>query len=166
MRLFLGLDLKSGGFDLNNKQPPSTIEEMWGVHQIQTPTSRIGYNPDKKALVYGYHVYGNLYDCDPEILKNETLLVQIVKDAATKAQVNVLSIFYYKFSPEGGVSVIAIVAESHIAIHTWPEYRFATVDVYTCGNTANPMVAFEYIAKALNAKRYDVFMSDRSLYST
>lgn len=48
-----------------------------------------------------------------------------------------------------GVSVLALVVESHIAIHTWPVYRFASVDVYTCGDHSMPDKAFNYIVSAL-----------------
>lgn len=116
------------------------------------------------AVVYGLHVYGNLYDCDEGILRDETRLVNIVKEAAEKANATIVSLFYYKFTPTGGISVVAIVAESHISIHTWPEHRYATVDVYTCGPHTNPMAAFEYIVKMLGAKRYSIDTSDRSLY--
>ncbi|MBP1357736.1 MAG: adenosylmethionine decarboxylase, partial [Sulfolobus sp.] len=62
-----------------------------------------------------------------------------------------------------GVSVVAIVLESHITIHTWPEYRFATVDVYSCGAHTDPNKAFEYIVTQLDAKRYTKNEADRSL---
>lgn len=116
------------------------------------------------AAVYGTHVYGNLYECNEEILRDEIKLTNIVKEASEKANATVVSLFYYKFTPTGGISVVAIVAESHISIHTWPEHRYATVDVYTCGPHTDPMAAFEYIVKKLEAKRYSVSISDRSLY--
>ncbi|KUO86569.1 MAG: adenosylmethionine decarboxylase [Caldivirga sp.] len=116
------------------------------------------------AAVYGTHVYGNLYDCDEEVLRDEVKLTNIVKEAAEKANATVVSLFYYKFTPTGGLSVVAIVAESHISIHTWPEHKYATVDVYTCGSHTDPLTAFEYIAEKLGAKRYSVNISDRSLY--
>ena len=116
------------------------------------------------AVVYGTHVYGNLYDCNEEILRDEVKLTNIVKEAAEKANATVVSLFYYKFTPSGGLSVVAIVAESHISVHTWPEHRYATVDVYTCGPHTDPMVAFEYIGQKLKAKKYSVHIRDRSDY--
>ncbi|MCG2862841.1 MAG: adenosylmethionine decarboxylase [Vulcanisaeta sp.] len=119
---------------------------------------------EKSALVYGIHVYGNLYGCDKELLKDEIYLTKVVREAAEVAGATVVSTFYYKFGVHGGVSVVAIVAESHISIHTWPEYGYATVDVYTCGSHTKPMEAFKYIVKNLKASRYEVFTSDRSYY--
>ena len=119
---------------------------------------------ERNALVYGVHVYGNLYGCNKELLKDEMYLLKIVKEAADIAGALVVSTFYYKFGVNGGISVVAIVAESHISIHTWPEHEYATVDVYTCGSHTNPMAAFQHIAKSLNARRVEVFVSDRSYY--
>ncbi len=129
----------------------------------QTLTGPVGR--EEKALVYGVHVYGNLYGCNKELLKDELYLTKIIKEAADIAGALVVSTFYYKFGINGGISVVAIVAESHISIHTWPEHEYATVDVYTCGNHTRPTAAFEYIAKSLNAKKVEVFVSDRSYYS-
>lgn len=120
---------------------------------------------ERSAVVYGVHVYGNLYDCNRELLKDEMYLLKIVKEAADIAGSLIVSTFYYKFGANGGISVVAIIAESHISIHTWPEHGYATVDVYTCGSHTNPMAAFEHIAKSLNAKKVEVFVSDRSYYS-
>ena len=120
---------------------------------------------ERNALVYGVHVYGNLYGCNKELLKDEMYLLKIVKEAADIAGALVVSTFYYKFGINGGISVVAIVAESHISIHTWPEHEYATVDVYTCGSHTNPMAAFQHIAKSLNAKKVEVFVSDRSYYA-
>lgn len=114
------------------------------------------------AVVIGRHVYGNLYNCDREVLRDETRLVQIVTNAVKLANATLVSINVYKFGANGGLTVFAIVAESHISVHTWPEHGFATVDVYTCGNT-DPEAAFNYIAKELNAQRVEIFRSDRSL---
>ncbi|CCC81695.1 adenosylmethionine decarboxylase [Thermoproteus tenax] len=115
-----------------------------------------------EAVVVGRHVYGNLYDCNSEVLRDEGRLIQIVRNAAKIANATLVSVNTYKFGANGGLTVFAIVAESHISVHTWPEHAFATVDVYTCGNT-DPEAAFNYIAKELGAQRVEVFRGDRSL---
>lgn len=117
-------------------------------------------------LVHGYHIYGNLYGCDKELLRNEKYLQQIITNAAILSNMKLVSVHYHKFGQDSGISIIAIVAESHISIHTWPEYEFATVDVYTCSAKSNPFYAFYYIAKSLNAKKVEFCITDRSLYST
>ncbi len=119
----------------------------------------------REVLVHGLHVYGNLYGCDSELLKDEVYLTKVVKYAAEVANATILATYSYKFGVTGGVSVIAIVAESHISIHTWPEHEYATVDVYTCGSKTKPLLAFDYIARSLNAKKVEVYISDRSYYT-
>ncbi|MCY0858985.1 MAG: adenosylmethionine decarboxylase [Sulfolobaceae archaeon] len=110
--------------------------------------------------VIGRHVYGNLYDCDEDMLKDEQALREMVKNAALEGNMTVLDIKSWKIGE--GVSVVAIVLESHITVHTWPEYRFATVDVYSCGAHTDPERAFDYIVNKLNARRYTKNEADRS----
>jgi len=110
--------------------------------------------------VIGKQVYGSLYDCDLNILKDREALEKIVKDAATVGNMTLLDIKSWKIGD--GVSVVAIVLESHITVHTWPEYSFATVDVYSCGAHTDPKRAFQYIAEQLKAKKYTMNEADRS----
>lgn len=109
--------------------------------------------------VTGRHVYGELYDCDADALMDEEYLVNVVKSAVEIGGFTLLDVKVWRIWP--GVSVIAIILESHIAIHTWPEHRFATVDVYTCGSKGDPFKAFNYIVEKLGAKRYTVKFASR-----
>ncbi|WP_196770281.1 adenosylmethionine decarboxylase [Stygiolobus azoricus] len=110
--------------------------------------------------VIGKQVYGSLYECDPNILKDREALEKIVKDAVTIGNMTLLDIKSWKIGD--GVSVVAIVLESHVTIHTWPEYNFATVDVYSCGAHTDPKRAFQYIVEQLKAKKYTMNEADRS----
>ncbi len=114
-----------------------------------------------EARVYGKHVYGSLYDCDPELLSDPEFLKKVVVEAARIGNMTLLDVRTWYMGP--GVSVVAIILESHISIHTWPEYSFATVDVYSCGKHTDPHKAFEYIVKSLKARRYEFNVIDRSL---
>ncbi|RUM46812.1 MAG: adenosylmethionine decarboxylase [Hyperthermus sp.] len=111
--------------------------------------------------VYGVHVYGNLYGCDPSILSSEERLRRIVVNAAHIGNMTLLDVRSWKIGE--GVSIVAIVLESHITIHTWPEYSFATVDVYSCGKHTSPQKAFDYIAAALKAERVEKRVATRNL---
>ncbi len=113
--------------------------------------------------IVGRHVYGNLYDCDKEILGDEEKLRRIVVEATKVANMTLVDLRSWSFGGEhGGVSVIALVLESHIAIHTWLEYNYATVDVYTCGERSDPWAAFNYILSQLKPKDYTIHYADRS----
>ena len=113
--------------------------------------------------VVGRHVYANLYDVNREILANEELLRNSVIKAAELANMTLVEIKSWTFGgKKGGVSVIAIVEESHIALHTWVEYNYATVDIYTCGDKGDPWKAFDYLLSVLKPKKYKVGYADRS----
>lgn len=113
-----------------------------------------------KNKVIGHHVYGELYGCDPNLLSNEEYLARVVKEAAEIGGFTLLDVKTWKINP--GVSVVGIVLESHITIHTWPEYEFASVDVYTCGSRGDPYKSFNYIVEKLRAKYYKVRYSSRN----
>ncbi|MEM0454775.1 MAG: adenosylmethionine decarboxylase, partial [Nitrososphaerota archaeon] len=100
--------------------------------------------------IIGKHVYGNLYGCDPKALADERLIERLVREAVGIARATLMEVKTWKVEGvKGGVSVLALITESHIAIHTWPEYRYATVDVFTCGDHSDPKAAFEHIVRSL-----------------
>lgn len=111
----------------------------------------VATSSQKRILVYGKHVVGNMYECEQGKLMDVTFLVNIVKEAATVGNMILLEVKSWKIGL--GVTVFGIVLESHISIHTWPEYSFATADVYTCGSHTDPEKAFNFIAEKLGAKR-------------
>lgn len=112
--------------------------------------------------VYGLHIYGNFYECGDEgILRDSKRLEELVARAAREGNMTVLDIKSWKIGE--GVSVVAIILESHISIHTWPEYRFATVDVYSCGSHTDPERAFNVIKEALKPSRIDMGRAERHL---
>ncbi len=118
--------------------------------------------------VIGKHVFGNLYDIKDGYLKNIILIKNIVIEAAKIGNMHIIDIMERQFKSQlsndnGGVSIIALIEESHIAIHTWPESKYATVDVYSCGNDSDPDLAFKYIVYSLKPKSYKVYHANRSL---
>ena len=130
----------------------------WNIHsQIQKLELH-----SKQAKVVGKHIYANLYGCDSSVLTNEELLRKIVIEAARIGNMTLLDVKSWKIGL--GISIVAIVLESHITIHTWPEHNFATVDVYSCGSHTDPEKSFEYIVSKLKPKRIVFGKADRSLY--
>ncbi len=107
----------------------------------------------KTVVVFGKHVIGDLYGCDREKLVDLLYLTKVVKEAASIGNMTLLEIKSWKIGD--GISIVGIVLESHISIHTWPEYNFATVDVYSCGTHTDPEKAFDYIVRALRASYYE-----------
>ncbi|MEL9929748.1 MAG: adenosylmethionine decarboxylase [Sulfolobales archaeon] len=115
----------------------------------------------KSPRVVGRQVYGNLYGCDPQLLSDLGYLERVVRKAAEVGGMKLLDVKAWKIGL--GVSIVGIILESHISIHTWPEYSFATVDVYSCGEHTDPEKAFEYIVSALKASKVEKGFADRSL---
>ncbi|MGC8572813.1 MAG: adenosylmethionine decarboxylase [Caldisphaera sp.] len=117
---------------------------------------------NKKPKVVGRHVYGNVKGCrNTNLLKDEKGLTSLLIKAGNAGNMTILDVKTWKIGE--GVSAVAIVLESHITIHTWPEYKFATVDVYSCGSHTDPKKAFDFIVNALDPEDVEFGMTDRSL---
>ena len=106
-----------------------------------------------KLETLGRHILIEFYNCDEEILKNPTLIKEHMNEAAKIAHATIVESVFHHFNPYG-VSGAVIISESHLAIHTWPEYGYAAVDVFTCGDKIDPWTAFKFLE--------DIFKSDRS----
>ncbi len=118
-----------------------------------------------RDYIVGKHVFGSLYGIPPEIADNEQLVRQAVLDAVKAANATLIEIMSWKIGGhKGGVSVIALVNESHIVVHTWTEYRYATVDAYTCGEHTKPEKAFEVIVERLKPEYYTYNYADRTQF--
>ncbi len=99
----------------------------------------------------GRHLILDLYDCDQEILNDYEELQRLLEASLSMAKANILRIFGEKFNPQG-VTLLALLAESHASIHTWPEIGYCAIDLYTCGDTTQTHKAAEFLKKKLKAK--------------
>lgn len=99
----------------------------------------------------GKHLLLELKDCDKELLNDAEFLKNLLCDTTTKIGATIVNHTYHKFSPQG-VSCVVLIAESHICIHTWPEYNYASVDIFTCGCTIDPKDAIPILVNGLKAK--------------
>jgi S-adenosylmethionine decarboxylase len=112
-------------------------------------------------LSNGRHLILDLYDCDPEILDNYEELQRLLEASLVMAKANILRIIGEKFKPQG-VTLLALLAESHASIHTWPEIGYAAIDLYTCGDTTQTHKAAEFLKiklKADNAEEKELVRS-------
>ena len=98
----------------------------------------------------GKHLLLELIDCDAALLNDIEYLRKVVSDTARQIGATVIKDSFYQFTPQG-VSGVLIIAESHISIHTWPEYSFAAVDVFTCGDVIDPKNAVKPFVEKLKA---------------
>jgi S-adenosylmethionine decarboxylase len=98
--------------------------------------------------VHGKHSICEIYNADPAILDNLDMIRDILRCAAQAAGATIRGEAYEKFEPQG-VSVVLLLSESHISIHTYPEYGYAAVDCFTCGRHCDPVAACSYIISKL-----------------
>ncbi|HLA38143.1 MAG TPA: adenosylmethionine decarboxylase [Candidatus Brocadiales bacterium] len=100
---------------------------------------------------FGRHLIVEMWDCDREILNNAKRLREILRRAAEEARATVIRVFCHEFNPKG-ITGVALLAESHLAIHTWPEEGYAAADIFTCGQYTDPQLAAQYLISSLKAK--------------
>ncbi|MDA9703889.1 adenosylmethionine decarboxylase [Prochlorococcus sp. AH-736-L19] len=118
------------------------------------------FSNDKKLIHQSKHLLLELYRCDYEKLNDESFLRCTLNRASKLANATVLNLMSNKFEPQG-VTAIALLAESHISIHTWPESHYSAVDIFTCGQNMMPELASQYLIEALNAEEHSLRTIER-----
>ena len=106
----------------------------------------------KKSEALGRHILVEAYDCDYYALDNIKELQQAMITAAEAAGATVVDAAFRKFEPHR-VSGVLVISESHLTIHTWPEYGYAAIDLFTCGCNADPWKAFDHLSAYLQSSR-------------
>lgn len=100
----------------------------------------------------GKHYLLNLYGCTFDSLNNEKLLIDLIENAATKSGATIIQTIFKKFEPQGFTG-ICLLSESHISIHTYPEYGKAAIDFFACG-MCDPKIGVEMIIDTLFPTEY------------
>ena len=116
---------------------------------------------DEKFIHQSKHLLLELYRCDCAKLNDELFLRCTLNRAAKLAKAKVLNLISNKFEPQG-VTAIALLAESHISIHTWPESNYSAVDIFTCGQNMMPEQASQYLIKSLMAEEHSLRVIERN----
>jgi S-adenosylmethionine decarboxylase len=110
----------------------------------------------------GHHYIAEASGCTPAIIGKVEAVEQILVRAAEIAGVQVWSISFHRFNPNG-VSGVVVISESHLSVHTWPEYGYAALDIFTCGDTAKPEKAVEWALKQFGASNVHITEVTRGL---
>ncbi len=103
--------------------------------------------------IVGKHCILELYECDAFRLNDEAFVRTTITAAAKNAGATLLNLITHRFIPQG-VTGLALLAESHISIHTWPESGYAAVDVFTCGDHTMPDLACKIMCSEFRAKNH------------
>ena len=98
------------------------------------------------------HLLFDLIDCPPDLLDDEDFVRLSAWNASKESKSELINISCHKFKPQG-VTALAMLAESHLSIHTWPEKGVAKCDIFTCGANSTPKKAVEYLVEAFQAAK-------------
>jgi S-adenosylmethionine decarboxylase len=118
-------------------------------------TRKIYYNERKGIIMqqtsfgtYGKHSIADIWGCNPETIDNLEFMEALCRLAASATGATVVDVMYKDFEPQG-LTVIALLEESHLSIHTYPEFGFVAFDCYTCSNACDPREALKIFEKIL-----------------
>ncbi len=112
----------------------------------------------------GTHHLVELRECSAKILSNLKAVQDVLIAAAKIANATIVEVAFHEFSPFG-ISGMVIIAESHLSIHTWPEYDYAAVDIFTCGDILKPEKAVAYLIEKFKSKNPSVVEMKRGIIS-
>lgn len=110
----------------------------------------------------GKHLIVEMYGCDHQLINDINFVEKSIFEAAVRSKATVIEGKFHTFAPHG-ISGVLIIAESHFAIHTWPEYGYCAVDIFTCGDLTENSLALEYLKKEFKAEYYSAVEMKRGL---
>ena len=99
----------------------------------------------------GLHLLLELRECNPRLLNDIDYIRQSLLNTAQEVGATVVGESFHRFSPQGVTGILAI-AESHISIHTWPEYGYAAADIFACGSSFFPRAAAALLVERLESQ--------------
>jgi S-adenosylmethionine decarboxylase len=100
----------------------------------------------------GVQILADMYECDPAVLSDVGAIRAFMVEAARRCGATIVNECFHHFSPHG-VSGVVIIAESHLAIHTWPEHGYAALDLFTCSEALEPEPCLTYLQRAFRSQR-------------
>lgn len=121
--------------------------ESWPTHnQINSTEQPVDHFITRNGVQFaGTHIILDLWGADR--LDDLELMEKTMRQAIIEAGATLLHIHLHHFTPNGGISGVAVLAESHISVHTWPERNFAAFDVFMCGD-AKPELTIPVFERA------------------
>ena len=103
----------------------------------------------------GKHLIVELYECNVERVNDVVQVERIVTEAVKLSKATIVQPVFHQFSPHG-VSGVVVIAESHFSIHTWPEYGYCALDIFTCGDQIDSDASLEFLKREFQAKNMSV----------
>lgn len=115
---------------------------------------------DMKSL--GYHLILELEGCPGAVLNDPDAVSRIMIEAVDASGATMIRPFFHQFAPQG-VSGVVIISESHFSVHTWPEYGYAAVDIFTCGDQIDMDMAAEKLRFGFEATSLQKMLLSRGM---
>ncbi|MEX0848745.1 MAG: adenosylmethionine decarboxylase [Candidatus Dependentiae bacterium] len=115
------------------------------VYEINNLLQKHEYKKEGVVEHLGTHIIAEFMGCSFDTLDNHDVLADLLRNAAQNARATVLNVSTHKFEPYG-MSGLVLLQESHISIHTWPEFGYAAIDIYTCGEHVSSQAAIDTLA--------------------
>jgi S-adenosylmethionine decarboxylase len=110
----------------------------------------------------GKHLIIELYECQSEIINNAKRVKEKLMEAVKISGANPVQSFIHEFNPHG-ISGVVVIEESHFSVHTWPEYGYCALDIFTCGDEIDCYSALLYLKKGFHAKNLSVTEMKRGM---
>jgi S-adenosylmethionine decarboxylase len=113
----------------------------------------------------GRHLLLELHGCNAKLLNDIKRVEEILVSGARIAKATIVGTHFHQFSPFG-ISGVVVIAESHLAVHTWPEHGYAAVDIFTCGETLRPEIAAQYFVEKFESRQPSLIELKRGMLSS
>ena len=101
----------------------------------------------------GSHIIADFWNCSYE--DDHKALLNLLTESAHVSNAKILSSLSHQFEPCGSTAIL-LLAESHISIHTWPEYNYIAIDVFTCGHDMKPEAAIKFLKEKLQPQQVTI----------
>lgn len=141
--------------ELDSPKAAQSSKESWPSFDGQSKPcqSPDHYSTRDGEVFAGIHLIADFWDASH--LNDLKIMEAAMREAADAAGATLLHIHLHHFSETGGISGVAVLAESHLSVHTWPERDFAAFDVFMCGDT-QPELAIDVLREALSPEKVDI----------
>ena len=110
----------------------------------------------------GKHLIVELYGCDTGLINDAVRVEHIITEAVNLSRATIVQPVFHQFNPHG-VSGVIVIAESHFSIHTWPEYGYCALDIFTCGDQIQSDLSLGYMKEAFRAQSMSVMEIKRGV---
>ncbi|UCG02229.1 MAG: adenosylmethionine decarboxylase [Candidatus Heimdallarchaeota archaeon] len=137
----------------------SSVPQKLRLYETKHPKTAIYTFDEKKTKdlpTIGYQIIAEFYGVNSTFLKEPEPLTNVLKQGIEKSQLHMEEIFVKEYSPHG-LSIIAILVESHCHLHTWPEWDYLSLDIFVCEASEKAEKLFQYLLKEINPMDYHKF---------